>query len=218
MYGGSGTSPWRSSTSSTSAPSASASSTTRRPSPRSSPTTHDARRRRARTPMPGGTLRLGRTSASHARARRRPAARAAAPPPRRPSASSSREPGRQHPRGVDHHDVAGPDERRQVADVPVLGRRARPAVDEQPGRVPRLDRRLGDGARAAGRSRARPCPWRRQCARAAGERLSRAGRAGGSSPGARRGAASPRWAKAAAVATRPRGVRMSRPPWMRNGS
>jgi hypothetical protein len=53
--------------------------------------------------------------------------------------------GGQHAGRVDDQHVAGPDERGQVGDAAVGRRRARAAVDQQPGRVARLDGVLGDG-------------------------------------------------------------------------
>jgi hypothetical protein len=45
---------------------------------------------------------------------------------------------------VDHHDVAGAQELREVTDVAVLGGRLRGQGDQQARRVPGLHRRLGD--------------------------------------------------------------------------
>ena len=97
----------------------------------------------------------------------------------------------------------------------MLGRCPGPAVDEEPGRVPRLDRRLGDGRTPAGRSRA---PAVSMAPASVPRGVLRPANPGGGPRRERGGApARPRWAKAAAVATRPRGVRMSSPPLDQEG-
>ena len=55
------------------------------------------------------------------------------------------DPGRQDPGVVDHHDVAGTDEGRQIGDGGVVRRRLAAAIDQQPGPVAGLDGVLGDG-------------------------------------------------------------------------
>ena len=55
------------------------------------------------------------------------------------------EAGRQHAGGVDHQQVSGADQPRQVRDRAVLGRPPGAGVDQQPGARARLDRVLGDG-------------------------------------------------------------------------
>ena len=57
------------------------------------------------------------------------------------------EPGRDDLGVVHHEQVAGLEQVDEIPDVAVVGRPLRPAVDEEPGCVSRLDRRLGDGRR-----------------------------------------------------------------------
>ena len=138
--------------------------------------------------------------------------------------SPSREAGREHPGGVDHDDVPRPHQPDEVGDVAVPGGTTRTLVDQQARRVPRLHGDLGDGLRREvvvdgggvhGGTSVPSAAGRGESA----ESEDHPKRPGGAAwPCTWRGAATPRWAKAAAVATRPRGVRISRPPWMRNGS
>ena len=72
-----------------------------------------------------------------------PAARAAAPRPLPRSSRCSRSRAGITLRLVEHEQVALAQQIGQVVDVAVLGRRRSP-IDEQPGGVTRLDRRLGD--------------------------------------------------------------------------
>ena len=125
------------------------------------------------------------------------------------------QPGRQHPGGVDDDQVA-----RGRASRAGRGRGgARPRRRDRPAAAPSHAARSAParcGPRA-GRSRARPCPPPASVepSRQASNRL------GGSSAAAIAalgGAIRPRWAQAAGVTTRPRGVRISRPWVMRNGS
>ena len=89
-----------------------------------------------------GSLRAGRTSASQWR-RPRSSGSSSSTSAAPPVCPLQTQPGRDHLGVVDDHDVAGPQQARQVGDGAVLGRRA-PPVDEQPGGVARLDRHLGD--------------------------------------------------------------------------
>ncbi len=52
------------------------------------------------------------------------------------------EAGRQHPRGVDHHQVTGIEQAGQVADLAVLD--ARPAIDQEARRIALIERHLCD--------------------------------------------------------------------------
>ena len=87
--------------------------------------------RRAHERLPDPSLRHRRGSSSST---------SAAPPLARVQAQASRD----HPRVVDHEQVARPQQVGQIAHVAVLRVAPSAAVDEQAGRVARLDRGLGD--------------------------------------------------------------------------
>ena len=131
----------------------------RSPSPRSSPTTtvRSTGRRRASARCPAAAAGRGARAPPSVPGPSRVAPRAAAPRPRRPSACARCEPGRQHPGGVDHDQVAGLEQVGQIGDPTVL-EPPRAAIDEQPGRVARLDRHLGDALVRQLVVEARPCP------------------------------------------------------------
>ena len=187
---------------------------------------HGQVRRPATSAVPGGTLRLGRTRASQAgssvveRLEQQHLDRAA-------GRLGEPQPGRQHPGRVDHDHVARARPGGQVGHVPVRG-----AADPGPRRPaggPRRGARPASGRSAAGQlvvegggvhgpdQCPRPCRERAPGG-AEGAQPKQAGERR-SSPDACAGRpARPRWARRPAVATRPRGVRMSRPCWMRKGS
>jgi hypothetical protein len=132
-----------------------------------------------------------------------------------------RETGRQYACRVENQQIAGLEQVGQIAHDAVLGWTGAP-VDEQPRRVSLGQRMLGDrgdrkviveGGGLHGSFRLEGATT--SFARVQGSNIDRVGSAVSGAPV---GATSPRCAHAAGVATRPRGVRMSRPCWMRNGS
>ena len=201
--------------------------TSRNPSSAAGRRPRRARHRRAAasTSPSAARLRPGRTMASHAS---RAEVGDEEDLDRSPAGSAQRRRARQHPGVVDDDHVAGADQLRQLGHDAVLRGPRRARGRPASGPVARLHRPLRDRClgqvvvELVGAHLPRACRADLAEEASVARRPAQRSEAGGRwrqnrcSPAA--GGVSPRCCHAAGVATRPRGVRMSRPCWMRNGS